>query len=172
MHTSYIYLQLYKLFDAHTPVPVDCGQLCSSACCQGDDCGMYLFPGESSVYRLLEPDWIRLEKSDFCYEYEGKKHYLPIAFCDGSCDRYQRPLACRIFPLTPVLTDEGRLDLIVDPRARSVCPLAKGFLLEDFDQTYVRNVRRAFELLNQNSQFRAFMKTYTAYINDFRRFFE
>ena len=26
MNTAYIYLQLYKLFDDVTPVPVDCGQ--------------------------------------------------------------------------------------------------------------------------------------------------
>ena len=42
MNTAYIYLQLYKLFDDVTPVPVDCGQLCDKACCKGDDRGMFL----------------------------------------------------------------------------------------------------------------------------------
>ena len=49
MNTAYIYLQLYKLFDDVTPVPVDCGQLCDKACCKGDDSGMFLFPGEKEV---------------------------------------------------------------------------------------------------------------------------
>ena len=47
MNAAYIYLQLYRLFDDTTPVPVDCGQLCDSACCKDDDDGdngMYLFP--------------------------------------------------------------------------------------------------------------------------------
>ena len=50
MNTAYIYLQLYKLFDDITPVPVDCGQLCDKACCKGDDSGMFLFPGEKEVF--------------------------------------------------------------------------------------------------------------------------
>ena len=30
--------------------------------------------------------------------------------CDGTCDRYQRPLACRIFPLTPYLGKDGKIE--------------------------------------------------------------
>ena len=107
MNTAYVYLQLYKLFDEITPVPVDCGELCSKACCMGDDSGMYLFPGELEVFKLLTPDWAKIENSDFKYTHNNKTYSLPICFCDGSCDRFQRPLACRIFPLTPVL-DENK----------------------------------------------------------------
>jgi len=89
MNTAYIYLQLYKLFDDVTPVPVDCGQLCDKACCKGDDRGMFLFPGEKEVFNLLNPDWVRIEKTDFTYDYNGKTYTTPIAMCQGYCDRYQ-----------------------------------------------------------------------------------
>ena len=68
MNSAYVYLQIYKLFDSCTPIKADCGQLCDKACCKGDnDCGMYLFPGEKEVYKLLSPDWVKIEQSDFTY---------------------------------------------------------------------------------------------------------
>lgn len=171
MNSAYVYLQLYKLFDTLTPTPKDCGMLCNSACCQGDDSGMYLFPGEMEVYKLLNPNWSRVEKSDFSYTYMGKKYSVPIIFCNGACDRYQRPLACRIFPLTPILDESGKLQIITDPRAKSICPLSKAFLISDYDEKFVEAVKNAFLLLMKNKQFAAFMVEYTKYINEFLKFF-
>ena len=171
MNTAYLYLQLYKLFDDATPTPVDCGELCSKACCGGDnDSGMLLFPGEYEVYKLLEPGWAKTDKTDMTYEYNGKTYRVPILFCNGECDRYQRPLSCRIFPLTPRLDKNGKLEIVTDPRAKSVCPLAKGFYLEDYDARFMKNIRRAFTLLMKSGQFRAFMKEYTDYLEDFGKF--
>ncbi len=172
MNTAYIYLQLYRLFDEITPVEVDCGQLCQKACCKGDDSGMFLFPGEKEVYKLLNPDWITIEKTDFTYEYNGKTYNTPIALCSGTCDRYQRPLSCRIFPLTPYLNEQGKIDIIVDPRGKGVCPLAKAFYLDDFDDTFVKNVKKAFILLAKNKQFYTFLEEYSRYLDEFRRFYD
>ena len=44
-------------------------------------------------------------------------------------DRALRPLACRMFPLTPVLSvrdGRERLSVRMDPRAFAVCPLCEG----------------------------------------------
>lgn len=171
MNTAYIYLQLYRLFDDITPVPVDCGQLCDKACCKGDDSGMFLFPGEKEVFKLLNPDWIRIEKTDFAYEYNEKTYNTPIAMCSGSCDRYQRPLACRIFPLTPYINDKGKLEIIVDPRGKGICPMAKAFHIEDFDTAFVKNVKKAFALLSKNKQCMSFLQAYSRYIDEFKRFY-
>ncbi len=171
MNTAYIYLQLYRLFDEITPVPVDCGKLCGKACCKGDDSGMFLFPGEKEVFSLLNPDWMTVEKTDFTYEHNGKTYNTPIAMCNGKCDRYQRPLACRIFPLTPYLTDDGKLDIIIDPRAKGICPLAKSFYMEDFERDFTENIKKAFRLLLKNRKFYSFMQEYSRYIDEFRRFF-
>lgn len=171
MNSAYLYLQLYRLFDQITPIPADCGALCDKACCKGDDCGMFLFPGEASAYSLLTPDWIRIENSNFTYTYAGVQKNVKIAFCNGNCDRYQRPLACRIFPLTPYL-DNGKLRIIRDPRAYAVCPLAKALTLNDFDRNFVKNVRNAFVLLTKNAEFMAFLQEYSDYLEDFMRFFD
>lgn len=172
MNTAYVYLQLYKLFDTVTPIPADCGRLCGRACCQGTDCGMYLFPGEKKVFDLLEPDWVRIADTDFEYTYNNQKKTLSIAFCSGRCDRFQRPLACRIFPLTPHLGTDGRLEIIQDPRARAVCPLSRGLALDEYDSRFVRNIYKAFSLLMKNREFQAFMPVYSAYLDDFQKFFK
>lgn len=171
MNSAYVYLQLYRLFDKYTPVPVDCGKLCNKACCKGDDSGMFLFPGESEVYKLIRPEGFRIEMSDLTYDDEGVTRKTPIIFCDGNCDRYVRPLACRIFPLTPILNDKGKIEIIVDPRAKSICPLAKTMYLKEYDKDFVKAIRRSFVLLAKNRHVRAFLKEYTSYINEFRKFF-
>ncbi len=171
MNSAYVYLQLYRLFDRNTPVPVDCGKLCSAACCAGDDSGMFLFPGEAEVYKLLDPKGFRIEMSDLEYDDNGIIKKTPILFCDGKCDRFVRPLACRIFPLTPVMDDDGRIQIIVDPRAKSICPLAKTMRVEEYESGFVRAVRRSFLLLSKNRHVRAFLTEYTNYINEFNRFF-
>ena len=172
MNAAYVYLQIYKLFDFVTPVRADCGGLCDKACCKGDDSGMLLFPGEEEVFKLLHPDGIRVEKTNLQYEFEGKWHTVSLAVCGGTCDRFQRPLACRIFPLTPYLSDDGSMKIIVDPRGKGICPMAKALLLEDFDETFVRNIRRAFTLLMKNARFRAFMQMYSDYLDEFGRFYD
>lgn len=172
MNTAYIYLQLYKLFDNITPIRADCGKLCEKACCRGEDSGMYLFPGEKKVFDLLTPDWIEIADTDFQYTYNNRKKTVPIAFCKGHCDRFQRPLACRIFPLAPHLDTAGRLEVIIDPRARAVCPLSVGLDLADYDPRFVRNIYKTFSLLMKNREFCAFMSAYSAYLDEFQKFFK
>ena len=98
------------------------------------------------------------------------KKNLKIAFCDGSCDRYQRPLACRIFPLTPYL-DGGKLRVITDPRSKAVCPLGQNLGVDDYDRSFVRNVNTAFVILAKNKEFRAFLAEYSRYLEDYLKFF-
>lgn len=171
MNTAYVYLQLYKLFDNSTPLPFDCGKLCKKACCEGEDSGMYLFPGEQEVFKLLNPSWAKIQPSDFKYTHNGKNYFLPICFCNGECDRFQRPLACRIFPLTPILDKNGKLDIITDPRAKSVCPLSHTQSVSDYDRVFIKQIKNTFKLLMKNEQFKSFMKEYTNYLNEFKQFF-
>ncbi len=172
MNSAYIYLQLYRLFDNNTPLPIDCGKLCNSACCQGEDSGMLLFPGEEEVYNLLKPEAMRIEETDLIYSYKDTEHKTPILFCGGKCDRYIRPLACRIFPLTPVLDDNGHIEIIIDPRAKSVCPLAKTLYIDEYDENFVKSVKKTFVLLNKNKQVHNFLVEYTKYIHEFTKFFK
>lgn len=172
MNSAYIYLQLYRLFDNTTPIKADCGRLCNKACCGGDDGGMYLFPGEQKVYDLLKPEWAKICKSDFEYSFNGKKKQVPILFCNGKCDRYQRPLACRIFPLTPYLSKEKKLSVITDPRAKSVCPLSKVQDISEYEPQFVKNIKRSFAILSENKEVYAFLDTYSRYLDEYMKFFQ
>lgn len=172
MNVAYVYLQIYRLFDKSTPIKGDCGALCDKACCVGDDSGMYLFPGEREVFSLLEPSWAKIEDTDFSYTYNGKKKTVPLLVCSGVCDRYQRPLACRIFPLTPYIDKDGKLEVIVDPRAKAVCPLSRELTIEDFDYRFIKNIRKAFVILMKNGEIKEYMKTYSEYIDEYRKFFD
>lgn len=172
MNIAYIYLQIYRLFDHATPLKADCGRLCGSACCQGDDSGMYLFPGEENVQRILNSRWAKIEKSDFCYNFGGKKKNVPLLVCNGKCDRYERPLACRIFPLTPYVGKDGKLQIIMDPRAKAICPISRELSADELDWQFIKNVKKAFVLLMKNDEFKAYMTSYSEYIDEYRRFFD
>lgn len=170
MNVEYVYLQIYRLFDEVTPIKTDCGVICGRRCCDGEDSGMYLFPCEEKVYDFLKPSWVKIEQSDFEYEYKGKKYNVPLAVCDGSCDRYQRPLACRIFPLTPYI-EGGEIKIKTDPRAKSLCPLARRMSIDGYDKKFVGNLEKAFKLLGKNKRVYAFLEKYTEYLNEYERFF-
>ena len=171
MNGAYLYLQLYRLFDENTPLTIDCGGLCDAACCKGDNSGMFLFPGEEKVFEILKPKGFRIDMSDLTYSYNGKNYKTPILFCDGNCDRYVRPLSCRIFPLTPIINENNKIEIITDPRAKSICPLAKTLYLDEYDADFVKSVKKAFVLLSKNKRVYAFLQEYTKYINEFKRFF-
>lgn len=172
MKSAYIYLQIYKLFDRSTPLPIDCGKYCGGACCKGDDeSGMYLFPGEKEVFRLIKPEGFTVLESSFEYDFNGGRRKTPILICSGSCDRTFRPLACRIFPLTPVLDDENNIRIITDPRAKGICPLANTFDIDEYSPGFVNAVQKAFMLLKKNQHVLAFLKEYTKYIDRHSKFF-
>lgn len=171
MNSAYLYLQLYRLFDEITPVNFDCGKFCKKACCKGKDSGMLLFPGESAVFSLLTPEWARIEKSSLTYDFNNKTYHVPLLICDGTCDRYQRPLACRIFPLTPYISKEGVLTVKNDPRAKSICPLPLEFSVVDYDKVFADNIRKTFKLLQCNPRLNAFLQAYSRYLDEFDKFY-
>ena len=141
MNLKDFYSEIYRITEKVTPLPVDCGKLCDGSCCKGDeDTGMYLFPGEKVMYKAT-PSWAKIRKCGFTFG--GEK--VDFISCDGTCDRSLRPLACRIFPL---FADENN-KIIPDMRAKAVCPLvAAKISLGQYDQVFIRNVKRVFNMLN------------------------
>ena len=119
------YQKLYEIIGTLTPIKADCGGLCEKACCKGDsETGMYLYPGEEKLYSK-RGDFGKVSKSAFTYEFEGRSKRVRIFICNNNiCDRVRRPLACRVFPFVPYIDDEGNAEIILDPRADRMCPLA------------------------------------------------
>ena len=89
--------------------------------------------------------------------------------CDGTCDRTKRPLACRMFPLFPILTEEGRIKAVYDPRGYRMCPLVRECAHVPLDRDFVRAVRRAGRILMEDPACAAFLRMNSAEIADLNR---
>ena len=141
-----------------TPLKRDCGRVCGARCCrscEGEETGMLLFPGEEALYTGWE-GWKVLDTET------GK-----LAVCPGICDRDERPLACRLFPLLPVIRD-GRVKAAVDQRARAVCPLARQGL-RAMDPAFADAVREAGEILAADEKQRNMLEKLTAEQDELRQ---
>ena len=128
-------LKAYSLIGELTPLERDCGELCGKACCSADEDGqggMLLFPGERA---LCEGDWCRIENTD-----AGE-----ILTCLAPCPRDKRPLACRIFPLSPVFS-KGSWTVRMDARARVMCPLVR-YGVKGLNREFALAVRDALRLI-------------------------
>lgn len=141
MHTPDAVLAARELLHTLTPLKTDCGRLCGGACCQGDEeTGMLLFPGEEALYSGCA--FARVIDAGFSLG--GMQARLFV--CDGSCDRKNRPLACRLFPLFLKFKDDGSTKLRIDARAKAVCPLTD-YGIKALDPEFKQAVRNAYDLL-------------------------
>jgi hypothetical protein len=152
---SELYEKAYEMLEKTTPLLTDCGELCNRACCitTEEDLGMYLFPGEEEMYEGEHP-WLHIEKTSLTYG-NGKPVFL--ATCDDHCPRELRPLACRIFPLTPYIERNKTFVIRSDPRAVPICPLARESSSHKLDENFIDAVANAFRLLIKDSEIRSFI---------------
>lgn len=158
MPTDYnkLYSKVFDILGELTPLRVDCGQLCSGACCKGDSSiGMHLFPFEESVLKVTE----------------DKETGVRLAVCDGTCDRTKRPLACRIFPFFPTVDDRGKVYAEADMRAYRLCPLVSHIDEVEFDKRFLRALKKAGKLLAKDEACLEFMRGVTAEIDTYKAFF-
>ena len=133
-----------------TPLKTDCGKVCGARCCrplEGEETGMLLFPGEEEMYRG-KPGWSLRETSAGI-----------LAVCSGNCDRNERPLACRIFPLLPVIREDS-VKAAADQRAKAVCPLLRQGI-RGMDPAFTEAVREAGKLLAGDPEQRKFLEKLT-----------
>lgn len=131
-----------------TPLKQDCGRVCGARCCrplEGEETGMLLFPGEADAY-AGKPGWQVREAA------RGN-----LVICPGTCERDERPLSCRLFPLLPVIADDGGIRVVTDLRAKAVCPLARQGK-SAMDPAFIEAVREAGELLAQNDEQAMFLE--------------
>ena len=130
-----------------TPLKKDCGRICGARCCrplEGEETGMLLFPGEAEAY-AGKPGW----------EVRGTARG-DLLLCPGACDRAERPLSCRLFPLLPLIGDDGEIRVATDERARAVCPLARQGR-SAMDPAFIEAVREAGEILAQSDEQAVFL---------------
>ena len=145
-----LYEKAYGILGNLTPLTTDCGKLCGGACCKGDnETGMRLFPNEETTLPVIEGESVKL------------------CVCDGSCDRDNRPLSCRIFPLFPVVLENGRISAEIDLRALRLCPLVENAEMVKFHKDFITAVRRVGRLLYSDPECREFLEETTAEIRQY-----
>ncbi len=120
--------------------------------------GMILLPGEERRY-FSRLDWAELVSVEQVYTPETVRQRfgsqnMYLLRCQGSCPREERPLACRVFPLAPILTAQGVIRLVLDDDGIEVCPLVQHRRLHCLTNSFVRRVRFAFQTLVQDEQIR------------------
>jgi len=153
-HYKDMYEVAYEILGDLTPLTTDCGKLCDAACCKGDSTtGMRLFPNEETTLPVINGDGVRL------------------CVCDGSCDRNTRPLSCRIFPLFPVVLENGRISAEIDTRALRLCPLAENAERVKFDKDFISAVRRVGRLLYRDEECREFINEASAEIRQYGKLY-
>ena len=91
----------------------------------------------------------------------------PLAVCPGTCERDGRPLACRMFPLLPVIREAGTA-AETDLRAGTVCPLARQGI-RAMDPAFVEAVKEAGALLAADPAQRAFLERLAAEQEELRQ---
>ncbi|MDR2931908.1 MAG: hypothetical protein LBV27_02260 [Oscillospiraceae bacterium] len=146
------------LIGDRTPIRADCGRLCAAACCQGDDYGMLLFPGEAA--RLANIPGFKVSR----FRYMGSRAWL--LSCPGTCNRAYRPLSCRIFPLAPHISANGAVSALPDPRGRRMCPLWDG---RHLDSGFRKAVERALGYLGHDPAMLGFMRLISEELDDLRK---
>lgn len=135
-----------------TPLKTDCGALCAHACCAGDEeTGMLLFPGEETLYE--DCTFGRVVDTDFCLGGEPAKLFV----CTGRCDRENRPLSCRLFPLFLAFLKNGGTKVRIDHRARAVCPLCD-YGTVGLDEAFVLAARHAYDRLLADETCHAYLR--------------
>ena len=149
-----MYERIRRIMGELTPLTVDCGVCCHGACCKGDDeTGMRLFPHEQSPLPVRElPNGVRL------------------VVCDGTCDREERLLACRLFPFFPTVDHKGRVFVEADARALRLCPLLTHSEELVFDKRFFKAVKKVGRLLAKDEECRRFLEETTAEIDTYAAF--
>lgn len=147
----------YEILDRVTPIKTDCGQLCAPHCCKGDGrTGMILFPDEDKLFKNTPGFELKLnQKGDFCL------------ICSGICEREKRPLACRMYPLFPLIIENGNnteIKVVKDPRGIGSCPLVSDDWKLDID--FIRAVRRAARALSRDKKQLAHLKKISGLLTD------
>ncbi len=153
--TKKMYDKIFKVMGQLTPLRADCGALCGGACCKSDDksIGMRLFPFEESTLPVKVTE-------------DG----VELVVCEGTCNRDERPLSCRIFPFFPTVDDRGRVYVEPDFRGARLCPMLDHMEEIIFDKRFLKAVKKAGQILAKDPDCLHFLKESTEEIDTYKAF--
>ena len=142
------YKKAYSLTNHIGPLKKDCGKICLRACCESDkNRGMLLFPGEEELFHSTDDSWYNIKDTNIILS-DGSR--IKLFTCKGKCAREKRPLACRIFPLMPYITEKSILEIRLDPKSVKICPLSYDVDKYQIQEEFIDSLYDVFELLIEN----------------------
>ena len=157
------YTKIYELLVDSTPLAEDCGQLCQNACCKvipnsNLEMGIYLYPGEEVMFERTNDafSWHKQAASDYDFpsDWTGTVDFL---YCLGNCQRVNRPLQCRFFPLAAHLTEDDKLQIIFETwDLPYTCPLIEDRM--PILPEYIANIYAAYSILLSDPKIKALIK--------------
>ena len=155
----YLIKKAYELLEYVTPLTYDCGKLCKGLCCKGDNnTGMWLFPYEDEILKDI-PDFVIKD----CEGNFGGK----MVICSGKCDRKTRPLACRIYPYFPMITEDG-FDARADIRGIMTCPMLKDNIKPQYN--FTRQIRKIARLFSRDKELTAYIRNINQMLDEIEDF--
>lgn len=160
-----------KQLEDITPLKTDCGALCEARCCKDTNetdevAGMLLYPGEENIYAPSSA-WYTLLPSN--QTFEGKN--VPLFVCNGTCKRELRPLACRIFPLLPIVKKDGTASVRIDMRGKGICPLCD-YPKSGLNPAFIEAAEKAVQYLCKSEEVLAFIKQMQKQEKEIRDFYK
>ncbi len=159
MNNTYLIKKAYELLERVTPLTYDCGKLCGGKCCKGDgDTGMWLFPYEEDIIKDINGFKIK--------DCEGNSGYRMVV-CNGNCDRKTRPLACRIYPYFPMITDDG-FDTRADIRGIMSCPVLKDNIKTQYN--FTRQIRKVARLFSRDEELTTYIRNINQMLDEIEDF--
>lgn len=159
---SKLYKKTFKKLNNTTPLVGDCGRLCDKKCCSGsENDGMLLFPGEEYLYH--DKNWCSIKDTNIVLS-DGYK--IKLLVCKGNCPRNERPLSCRIFPVTPNINEFGRVDFRLDPKALGICPIACNPREYPIEEDFVECLYKAFPTLLKDERIVEFIEILSDQYNE------
>lgn len=161
LNNTYLIKKAYEMLERVTPLSYDCGKLCNGLCCKGDgNTGMWMFPYEEEI--LKDIDGFEIKECD------GNMGYKMVV-CKGECDRKTRPLACRIYPYFPMITDD-EFDVRADIRGITGCPILYKNIRPDY--AFIRQVRKVARLFDRDETLREYIKNINNLLDEIEDFAE
>ena len=150
-----MYKKIFRILGDLTPLKADCGKVCGGACCKSDEhsIGMRLFPFEESTLPVkVTEDGVRL------------------VVCEGTCNREDRPLSCRIFPFFPTVDERGRVYVEPDYRGARLCPMIEHMDDIVFDRRFFAAVKKVGKILAKNKECLRFLQESTEETDTYKAF--
>lgn len=130
---------------------------------------MLLFPGEEFMYQEPDRDWFHIQDSNITLP-DGYR--IKLLICERECPRDKRPLSCRIFPVTPYLNKDNRVEFRLDLRSLGICPIVFNPGVNPVEEDFIESLYDTFPPLLHDDRIIEFIEILSRQLDELSAFLE